>query len=60
MMEKEKGTPRNSVSKTNWQLCSICQEVTSEALQCPADTKRSDVGARHKTLAGNLEKFSKL
>lgn len=60
MMDIEKGTPENSVSKTNWQMCAICQEVTSEALQCPADTKRSDVGAGYKTLAGNIEKFSKL
>ena len=60
MMDNEKGTPGNSVSKTNWHLCAICQEVTSEALQCPADTKRSDVGAGYKTLAGNIEKFSKL
>ena len=59
-MDNEKGTPENSVSKTNWQMCAICQEVTSEALQCPADTKRSDVGAGYKTLAGNIEKFSKL
>ena len=59
-MDNEKGTLQNSVSKTNWQMCAICQEVTSEALQCPADTKRSDVGAGYKTLAGNIEKFSKL
>ena len=60
MMDNEKGTPENSVSKTNWQICAICQEATSEALQCPADAKRSDVGAGYKTLAGNIEKFSKL
>ena len=60
MMDNEKGTPENSVSKTNWQICAICQEATSEALQFPADTKRSDVGAGYKNLAGNLEKFYKL
>lgn len=60
MMDNEKGTPENTVSKTNWQNCAICQDATSEALQCPADTKRSDVGAGYKTLAGNIEKFSKL
>ena len=59
-MDNEKGTPGNSVSKTNWQLRAICQEVTSEALQCPADTKCSDVGDGYKTLAGNIEMFSKL
>ena len=56
----EKGTPENSVSKSNWQMCAICQEPTSETLQCHADTKRSDVGAGYKTLAGNNEKFAKL
>ena len=60
MMDNEKGTPENSVSKTNWQMCAICQEVTREALQCSADTKRSDVGAGYKTLAGNTKKLSKL
>ena len=59
-MDNEKGMLENSVSKTNWQLCAICQETTSEALQCPADTKRSDVGAGYKSLAGNIEKFTKL
>ena len=60
IMDNEKGTLENSVSKTNWQMCAICQEATSEALQCPADTKCSDVGASYKTLAGNIEKFAKL
>ena len=59
-MDNDKQTPGNSLSKANWQLCAICQEATSEALQCPADTKRSDVGAGYKTLAGNIEKFAKL
>ena len=59
-MDKEKGALENSVSKTNWQMRAICQEATSEALQCPADTKCSDVGAGYKTLAGNIEKFAKL
>ena len=60
MMDNEKGTPGNSGSKTNWQLRANRQEVTSEALQCPADTKCSDVGDGYKTLAGNIEMFSKL
>ena len=59
-MDNEKQIPENSVSKTNWQFCAICQKATSEALQCPADSKRSDVAAGYKTLAVNIEKFAKL
>ena len=59
-MDNEKQIPENSVSKANWQFCAICQKATSEALQCPADSKRSDVGAGYKTLAVNIEKFAKL
>ena len=59
-MDCDSQTPGTTVSKTDWQICAICQNVTSEALQCPADTKRSDVGAGYKTLAANIEKFAKL
>lgn len=59
-MDNDKQTPGNSLSKVNWQLCAICQEATSEALQCPADKKHSDVGAGYKTLLCNIGKFVKL
>ena len=54
MMNQELGT------KTDWSLCILCQESKSEALQCPADSKRSDVGAGYKTLAENIQEFNEL
>jgi hypothetical protein len=29
--------------KTEWRLCALCQELSEEPLQCPADSKRQDV-----------------
>ena len=54
MMNQELGT------KTDWSLCVLCQESKGEALQCPADSKRSDVGAGYKTLAENIQQFNEL
>ena len=45
---------------TNWDLCVICQEKTEETLQCPANSKRSDIGAGYKTLSRNLQQFASL
>jgi len=47
-------------SKTDWNLCVVCQESKAETLQCPADSKRSDVGAGCKTLAENILQFNEL
>ncbi|CAB4043406.1 Hypothetical predicted protein, partial [Paramuricea clavata] len=48
-------------AKTEWRLCALCQEsISEEPLQCPADSKRQDIGAGYKTMAGNLEKFANL
>ena len=35
----------------NWNLCILCQNISSESLQCPAHSKRKDVGAGYHTLA---------
>lgn len=51
--------PKDAV-KTNWVQCVICQENTEEALQCPAESKRTDVGAGYKTLADNIIRFEQL
>ena len=59
-MADDQQTPGDSLPKTNWQFCAICQEATTELLQRPADSKRSDVGAGYKTLACNIERFAKL
>jgi len=47
-----------SLSVLNWDYCILCQCVTNEALQCPKDTKRDDVGAGYRSLATSLMKFN--
>ena len=65
-MDYDSQTPETTVLKTDWHIksnqtiCAYCQYVISEALRCPADTKRSDLGAGYKTLAANIEKLAKL
>ena len=29
---------------TDWKKCCLCQKVTNEVLQCPAESKRIDIG----------------
>ena len=47
-------------TETDWNLCVLCQEKTEEILQCPAESKRPDVGAGYRTLAQNIIRFSEL
>jgi hypothetical protein len=56
------GPSRESVVKTDWNRCILCQEVTSEILQCPAESKRHDVGIGqgYSTLSSNIVRFSEL
>ena len=51
---------KSSISKTDWNLCVVCQGSKAETLQCPVDSKRSDVGAGYKTLAENIQQFNQL
>ena len=44
----------------DWKLCIICQNKTREPLQCPAMSKRKDVGASYASFARNLEEFHKI
>ena len=55
----EDGKTEN-ISTTNWNLCALCQEDKAEALQCPAESKRYNVGAGYATLAENIHKFDEL
>ena len=41
----------------DWSLCILCQKETKETLQCPACSKRSDLGAGYKSMAENLQGF---
>ena len=53
-------TPLALPVKTDWNKCVLCQEETSEALQCPAKSKRLDIGAGYSTLSANITRFSEL
>ena len=37
-----------------WSLCILCQKITKESLQCPAHSKRLDLGAGYKSMAENI------
>ena len=41
----------------DWSLCILCQSITKESLQCPARSKRLDLGAGCKSIAENLQGF---
>lgn len=51
---------KSATSKTGWNLSVVCQGSKAETLQCPVDSKRSDVGAGYKTLAENNHQFNQL
>ena len=52
---------QRSISKTDWNLCAICQEVKAEeALTCPLQNTRVDKGSGYSSLAEYLTKFNEL
>ena len=46
----------------DWSKCFLCNEDTEDGLQCPAQSKRSDIerGTWYKTLADNIQRFHEL
>lgn len=48
--------------ETDWIKCDICQQNSLESLQCPADSKRSDIstGLGYSTFAANVIRFHAL
>ena len=44
----------------DWSLCALCQEPSSKPLHCPANSKRTDIGAGYGTLGDNLKSFLQL
>ena len=44
----------------DWCRCIICQKITKEDLQCPANSKRKDAGAGYTSFANNLKEFQNL
>ena len=57
---QQPGPSSETPVKTIWNRCVLCQEETPEALQCPANSKRHDVGAGYSTLSANVIRFSEL
>ena len=55
----EQRTP-TTPPETNWKLCLVCQEETTESLLCPVLSKRRDPGSGYTTMAANLVKFDEL
>ena len=45
---------------TNWNLCVLCQDDTTAALECPAKSKRAVVRSGYKSLAKHLIQFQSL
>lgn len=60
LSSQQPGPSREIPVKTNWNRCVLCQEETPEVLQCPANSKRHDVGAGYSTLSANIIRFSEL
>lgn len=44
----------------DWRLCILCQKETQEQLQCPANSKRKDIGAGYKYVSENLRQFHEI
>ena len=55
----EQRTP-TTPPETNWKLCLLCQEETTESLVCPVLSKHRDPGSGYTTMAANLVKFDEL
>lgn len=44
----------------DWTKCIICQHISSEQLQCPANSKRTNVGAGYRSFIENVNSFDRL
>ena len=55
-------TEQDDGSSVDWTKCNLCQETTSEPLQCPGISRRSDIecGTGYHTLASNILQFSEI
>ena len=59
---QQSGPSKEALLKTDWNKCLLCQETTSESLQCPANSNRCDVGPGqgYSTLSCYIHRFSEL
>ena len=55
----EQRTP-TTPPETNWKLCLVCQEESTESLVCPVLSTRRYPGSGYTTMAANLVKFDEL
>ena len=55
-------TEQDDGSSVDWTKCILFQETTSEPLQCPGNSRRSDIecGTGYHTLASNILQFSEI
>ena len=55
-------TEQDECSSVDWTECILCQETTSELLQCPGNSRRLDIecGTGYHTLASNILQFSEI
>ena len=63
IFDKEESTSADNKDHVfEWNKCVICQDRTSEALQCPADNRRTDIpiGTGYHTFEENLERCCSL
>lgn len=50
----------NQSISVDWAISILCQQQTNKSLQCPANSKRSDVGAGYRSLANSISSFKDL
>lgn len=60
LVNGEEAECTQSASQFQWDLCIFCQAATSEVLQCPLDSKRTDLGAGYKSVAVSLYEFREI
>lgn len=48
------------IQPTDWRSCILCQQITSESLQCPADSMKTDNVAGYLSLTRNITRFHDL
>lgn len=59
---QQTASSKEALVKTDWNKCLLCQETTSERLQCPANSNRCDVGPGqgYSTLSSYIYRFKEL
>ena len=58
--EAVQSTSAQPATETDWELCFVCQETTTESLTSPSQSKRKDKGSGYSYLAEHLKKFNEL